>query len=73
MLMDKYAANLTFFKRFIDDVIAAWKSTGTQEDKEAWTNFVADLNNPDLELRWIVEKPTMSVDFMDLTLSLIHI
>ena len=69
-LIEKYSNNLVFFKRFIDDVIAAWRSTGSDADRTAWNNFVADLNDPDLELRWIVEKPSMSVDFMDLTITL---
>ena len=64
-LLPKYGTNLLYFKRYIDDIIAIWLG-----DAAAWSNFVANLNNFGI-LKWEVEKPSLSVDFLDLTLTLV--
>ena len=64
-LLRKYDRQLLFYKRYIDDVIAIWLG-----DSTAWTSLCADFNNFG-KLKWDVNKPSSSVDFLDLTLTLV--
>ena len=65
-LLSKYASNLLYYKRYIDDIIAVWLG-----DRSTWTNFCADLNNFGI-LTWEIQEPSLSVDFLDLTLTLVN-
>ena len=62
-LLQKYARYLCLLRRFIDDMFGIW--TGT--DKE-FKNFKNDLTFG--QLKWTCIKPTLTVDFLDLTLAI---
>ena len=64
-ILPSYRPQLLFYRRFIDDVVGIWAC----DDLCVWTSFTRDLNNYGL-LKWDVEFPALSVDFMDVTLSI---
>ena len=66
VLLPKYGSHLLYFKRFIDDIIGIWL---VEDDSTTWTNFKADVNDFGI-LTWEIEEPGMSVNFLDMTLTI---
>jgi hypothetical protein len=64
-LLPRYAGNLLFLRRFIDDKIGVWIDT----DPDQWQNFKSDMNNFGA-LTWKVEELSRSVKFLDLTIAI---
>jgi hypothetical protein len=65
-----YATWLMFFKHFIDDIIGIWlMDPDPVRDQENWEAFKAVMNTWH-GLEWIFSEGTMSVNFMDLTISI---
>ena len=65
-LIPKYGDHFLYFKRYIDDIFLIW----LVDDSSAWDDFQADLNNFGI-LKWEVNALGKSVDFLDLTLSIV--
>jgi hypothetical protein len=70
VLLPKYRGNVLFYKRYIDDVFCIWipDPNSNLSDDILWSNFCNDLTFH--RLSWIVSSRSMSVDFMDLTISI---
>ena len=68
-ILPKHSHLLLYFKRYIDDIFGIWLGTSNQE----WTAFTEDINNFGI-LKWDINqvKPTKSVNFLDMTLSIKH-
>jgi hypothetical protein len=67
-----YASQQTlfFYKRFIDDVLGIWlRDPSPQRDDELWKQFTEDMQQWH-GLEWICKKPSLSVNFMDLTITI---
>ena len=64
-LIPKYKNNFLYFKRFIDDIFGIW----LLDDTTAWLDFKRDLNNFGI-LTWDINEPSLTVDFLDLTISI---
>ena len=64
LLLPKYAANIVYMKRFIDDIFCLWQDT----QQHTWQDFKADL--PQGNLEWTVDKPSLSQVFLDLSISI---
>jgi hypothetical protein len=61
--------HLFFYKRFIDDVLGIWlRDPSPQRDDELWQQFTEEMQQWH-GLEWICEKPSLSVNFMDLTIT----
>ena len=70
MLIPKYGEKMPLLTRFIDDIFAVILVGG--EDgltPNEWTDFKKDLNSHGI-LRWTVREPSMSVDYLDLTITI---
>eukprot|EP00956_Cyclotella_meneghiniana_P041385 scaffold225046_cov56-Cyclotella_meneghiniana.AAC.2 len=71
VLLSKWSTRVMFYKRFIDDVIGVWLA---YEDpvinKQLWEEFEADMNKWH-DLEWTCETPSHSVNFMDLTITIV--
>ena len=69
-LVPRWQARILFYKRFIDDVIGVWLShPDPDEDRRLWNAFELDMNQWH-GLQWDCETPSLSVNFMDLTISI---
>ena len=67
-----YKANLPLYNRFIDDGIGCWVPLdhhNTADDDAQFTNFEEAVNSNCLT--WIFTERSMSVDFMDMTLTIV--
>ena len=64
-LIPRYSRNFMYFKRFIDDIFGIW----LLDDTTAWLAFKRDLNHFGI-LTWEINEPSLSVDFLDLTISI---
>ena len=64
-LIPKYGSYLLYFRRFIDDIFGIWLDNGSNQ----WVDFCNDINNFGI-LTWEINKPSNSVDFLDLTLTI---
>ena len=83
----KYKSNLFFYRQFINGMIGIWmknefnnnngisingdNATDGSNDTIIWDRFVDDLNSA-AGLTWDVNKPTQTVNFMDLTISIVN-
>lgn len=65
-LIPRYNNNLFYFRRFIDDIFLIWLRDGT----DAWANFCSDVNNFGI-LTWDIDEQSTSVNFLDLTLTIV--
>lgn len=65
-----WKARLPLYKRFLDDVIGLWlpSSDDPSNDDAEWANFQAVVNSKCLT--WVFTERGMSVDFMDLTVTI---
>ncbi len=67
-----HADNLPIYKRCIDDGVGCWvplEHHNTAEDEARWTAFKQAVNNNCLT--WIFEDRSMSIDFMDMTMTIV--
>lgn len=70
-MLPRWSTQVPFYKRFIDDVLGIWLThPDPAQDLALWTEFCADMDKWH-GLRWKCETPSTSVDFMDLTISLV--
>ena len=69
--LPRWSTQVMFYKRFIDDVFGVWLTHADPEtDKQLWTEFCADMNAWH-DLEWICENPSNTVNFMDLTITIV--
>lgn len=67
----QWVAHLIFWKRFIDDGIGLWlRHPNPTENSRLWNEFVSVVNDYH-GLKWKFTKPGKSVDFMDMTLTIV--
>lgn len=70
-LLPRWTAQIPFYKRFIDNVIGVWLThADPDEDRRLWNAFETDMNQWH-GLTWDCETPLMSINFMDLTISIV--
>jgi hypothetical protein len=68
--LQPFDINLTFYKRFIDDLLGLWTITNTATNAATWEAFGLHLNAELFELEWIIQPLSTQVDFMDMTISI---
>jgi hypothetical protein len=72
-LLKRFDLFLHFYRRYIDDTIAIWRSSDNPlEDMQQWNEFKSAMDQFGT-LTWKVEDLSDSVDFMDLTISIEHV
>ena len=64
-LLPRYNSQLFYFKRYIDDIFGVWLMDG----RDNWVQFCRDVNDFGI-LRWEIDEPSKSVNFLDLTLTI---
>ena len=69
-LLEEFHDNLFYYKRFIDDIFGIWIITDPINDASTWQRFCQRLN--DFGLQWEVNDRSHSVNFMDLTITMIN-
>jgi hypothetical protein len=70
-MIPRWAENVPFYKRFIDDVIGVWLvHPDPEENLRRWLTFQADMNGW-YGLSWDCTEPSTSINFMDLTISIV--
>lgn len=70
-LIPRWIELLLFYKRFIDDVIGIWLvDADPVKDKQNWDKFCADMNDWH-GLEWDCERPSKTVNFMDMTVTIV--
>ena len=65
VLLPQFRSSLFYYRRNIDDVLGIWLC----EDPATWTHFKSELNNFS-RLKWDIEEPSHTVNFLDVTLTL---
>lgn len=70
-IIPTYSNRLKYYKRFIDDGLGIWVPLNDGHDNEAWDQFKEDLDDFG-QLRWDVNPLSKSVDFLDLTISIVE-
>ena len=69
-ILRRFSHHLKFYRRYIDDAFAIWKSDpDPATDLSAWNAFKACLNSFG-KLTWDVDDRHTSVNFMDLTITI---
>jgi hypothetical protein len=68
-VLPQFSSNLIYYKRYIDDVIGIWMPS-ERNNAKTWTQFKGMLCNWG-QLKWTVEEPTSSINFLDLNISII--
>ena len=70
MLIPKYGEKMPLFARFIDDIFIVALIGGEDGLRPSeWNDFKRDLNSHGM-LRWTIKEPSMSVDYLDLTVTI---
>jgi len=69
VILPKYENNLTYFKRYIDDIFGIWLPTQS-DDTQTWESFKRDLNSWG-SLTWVTEEPSLSTNFLDLNIKIL--
>ena len=64
LILPKYKNNIIYYKRYVDDVFSLWRDTTTT----TWKDLAKDL--PQGILKWIVQKPECTVNFLDITVTI---
>ena len=67
MILQHYKENMYFYRRQIDDIFAIW--IPDESNPNAWSKFKLDLQNY-CKLKWDIDEPNTSVNFLDLTISI---
>ncbi|KAL3796723.1 hypothetical protein ACHAWO_003198 [Cyclotella atomus] len=71
-IVPKWAQQVIFYKRFIDDVLGVWlPHPDPIHNEHLWKEFCSDMDKWH-GLRWKCETPSRSVDFMDLTITIVN-
>ena len=71
-MLPRWSQQIPFYKRFIDDVLGIWLTHDDPlQDKILWDEFCKDMDSWH-GLKWKCESPSQSVDFMDLTITLVN-
>ena len=71
MLLDKFAASLLLYKRYIDDVLAFWLPNPDPVENAKSLQAFRDCMNDFHGLKWTFTKPaTLGIIFMDMSLSI---
>jgi len=68
VILPRFSANLLYFKRYIDDIFGIWLPAAN-ESTDTWEDFKTTLNAWG-SLRWVVEEPSSSTIFLDLTVQI---
>ena len=69
-ILPRWSQQIPFYKRFIDDVFGIWLThEDPVQDQSLWDEFCADMDRWH-GLRWECERPSRSVNFMDLTITI---
>lgn len=70
-MLPRWTQQIPFYKRFIDDVLGVWLShPNPAQDKLLWDEFCMDMDQWH-GLKWECETPSMAVNFMDLTITMV--
>ena len=70
--LPEWSNHVRFWKRFIDDGIGIWRHhPDPVEDARLWASFKACINDFH-GLRWTFVEPCKSIDFMDLTMTIVN-
>jgi hypothetical protein len=67
-ILPRFAANLFYYKRYIDDILGIWLPDYDNESTY-WLDFKSLLNCFGC-LKWVVTDPSTSVNFLDLNISI---
>jgi len=67
-ILPQYHSNLIYYKRYIYDIIGIWLPS-PRNNTSTFNQFKLQLNNWG-SLRWTVEEPSTSINFLDLNISL---
>lgn len=70
-IIPQYSNRLKYYRRFIDDGIGIWVPLDDGNDATEWENFKNELNNFG-KLEWECTKLSESVDFLDLTITIVN-
>jgi len=68
-ILTNFKTNLLYYRRYIDDVFGIWIPLSTENNTERWEQFKNQLNSWG-NLKWVIEDPTLSTNFLDLTLTI---
>ena len=64
VILPKFRNNIVYYKRYVDDVFSLWRDTPDY----TWEDLRATL--PQGILKWTVERPSTTVDFLDVTINI---
>ena len=67
-ILPEFSNNLLYFKRYIDDIFGIWIPSDNQNTK-TWESFKTALNSWG-KLSWVIEEPSSTTNFLDLTLKI---
>ena len=71
ILVPRWQNHLLFYKRFIDDVFGVWLTHPDPiVNKRLWADFCTAMNGWH-GLEWDTEEPSTSVNFMDMTITIV--
>ena len=71
-MLPRWSQQVVFYKRFIDDVLGVWLPHPDPVQNEIlWKEFCTDMDQWH-GLRWKCESPSRSVDFMDMTITIVN-
>lgn len=68
-IMEHFGEYLLYYKRYIDDVFGAWNFDGTARCAQRYNYFKTCMDRFK-SLRWEFSEPALSVDFLDMTITL---
>jgi hypothetical protein len=67
-ILPKFASNLLYYRRYIDDIFGIWLSPEYHQEK-TWRDFKTELNGWG-NLKWIIDDPKKHTIFLDLSIEL---
>jgi hypothetical protein len=71
-LLQQWAPNLGYYRHFIDDIIGIWiPDPCPNKNVQLWNDFKNEMQQWH-GLHWTCESPSLSINFMDLTISVIN-
>jgi hypothetical protein len=71
VMLPRWQDQVSFYKRFIDDVIGIWLvHSCPRTNEELWRQFQEDMNGW-LGLEWVCTEPSTTINFMDLTITIV--
>jgi hypothetical protein len=66
-ILPKFADNLYYYRRYIDDVLGIWLPC--HDNENVWQKFKSAMNDFG-SLKWVIADPSTTVNFLDLTISI---